>query len=462
MKKQRVEQIEPPTRFIRTLGRFDAAMMIIGNMVGIGIFTTTGYYAQNLSSPAGLFLVWILGALYAFCGALTYAELSTRFPEAGGDYLFLKNAYHPSLGFLFGWSTFTVTYTGSIAAIAIGFSAYFIRILPEAYQQWQLSLPYLELNLSLLKIIALSISLILTVLNGLGIRKGAGFQNIFTLLGIGTLAAIIALGFSSGKGDFSHFQPFFSETFSTKEFSFIGVALVGVIFTYSGWTVLVYIAGEIKNPRRNIPSAMAVAVGAVTLLYILMNGIYLYAQPLNAMSGKVEVGYQTVKILFAENTTLLFSFIIILMVLSSLNATILSGARVYYAMAREGRFFKWMGELHPRHRVPVKSLWLQFVWVAILILAGTFNQLLTYTVFVMVVFSFLSGSGLFILRRSDSQNSNNNKIYHAWGYPFTTIIYLLISAWLLLNTLYHRPAEALWGILIVLAGVPFYFWWSRK
>lgn len=436
--------------------------MIIGNMVGIGIFTTTGYYAQNLSSPAGLFLIWVLGGLYAFCGALTYAELSTRFPEAGGDYLFLKNAYHPLLGFLFGWSTFTVTYTGSIAAIAIGFAAYFSRILPEAYQQWQLSLPYSELNLSFLKIIALVISLILTILNGFGIRKGARFQNVFTLLGIGALAAIIILGLSSGRGNLSHFQPFFPETFNMEEISFLGVALVGVIFTYSGWTVLVYIAGEIRNPRKNIPGAMALAVGVVTLLYILMNGIYLYAQPLGAMSGKVEVGYQTLRVLFEENTTLLFSLVIILMVLSSLNATILSGARVYYAMAREGRFFNWVGELHPRRRAPVKSLWLQFAWVVILILAGTFNQLLTYTVFVMVVFSFLSGIALFILRRRDSQKSDTKTVYYAWGYPFTLIVYLLISAWLMLNTLYHRPAEALWGTVIVIAGVPFYFWWNRR
>lgn len=437
-------------------------MLIVGNMVGIGIFTTTGFYAQNITSPAGLIIIWVIGGIYAFCGALTYAELATRFPEAGGDYLFLKSAYHPLLGFLFGWSTFTVTYSGSIAAIAIGFAAYFIRILPEDWQQWTLPLPLLGAHLPLLKIIALAITLLLTILNRTGIRRGARFQNISTLLGIGALLAIIILGFSSAKGDIAHFRPFFPKTFSAEEISFLGVALVGVIFTYSGWTVLVYIAGEITNPRKNIPAAMALAVTAVALLYILMNGVYLYAQPLSAMSGKVEVGYQTLAILFEENTSLMFSLIIILMVLSSLNATILSGARVYYAMAREGRFFRWAGKLHPQYLAPVKSLWLQFTWVAVLILAGTFDKLLTYTVFVMVLFSFLSGTALFILRRREPRESDARTVYHAWGYPLTSIIYLMISVWLMLNTFYHRPTGALWGILIVLAGIPFYFFWRKK
>jgi APA family basic amino acid/polyamine antiporter len=431
-------------------------------MIGIGIFTTTGFNAENLNSPAGLFLLWILGGLYAFCGALTYAELGTRFPEAGGDYLFLKNAYHPLAGFLFGWSTFTVTYTGSIAAIAIGFAAYFIRILPEAYQQWQLYFPLVGFSLPLLKIIALAITLVLTILNSFGIRKGARFQNIFTLLGITTLLFIIILGFSSAKGSFSHFQPFFPETFSGEEISLLGVALVGVIFTYSGWTVLVYIAGEIKNPRRNIPGAMGIAVVLVGLLYMLMNAVYLYAQSLRDMSGTVEIGYQTLKILFAEETSLMFSLVIMLMVLSSLNATVLSGARVYYAMAREKRFFKPLGKLHPRYRVPVNSLWVQFVWVVILILIGRFDELLTYTVFVMVVFSFLSGVALFVLRKKEMRGKPSNAVYHAWGYPVVPIIYLAISGWLMINTLYHRPLESLGGIAIVLLGVPFYLWWNRN
>ena len=442
----------------RTLNQFDAAMMIIGNMIGIGIFATTGFYAQYLSSPLSLLLVWLLGGLYAFCGALTYAELATRFPRAGGDYHFLKHAYHPLLGFLFGWSTFTVTYTGSAAAIAIGFAAYFSRILPETLQQWQTPIPFTSLQFPLVKIVALLIAWLLTWLNSTGIRRGAGFQNLFTLLGIATLMAFIGLGFASGKGSWEHFSAVAGSGMGLNELSRLGVALVGVVFTYSGWTVLAYIAGEIREPRRNIPAAMAGAVLTVTLLYILMNAVYLYAQPLDSMSGQVEVGYETLRILFGAGTGAAFALIIMLMVLSSLNATILSGARIYYAMAREGRFFRSAGQLHPQHQVPARSLWMQFGWIALLIVLGSFDQLLTYAVFVMVVFSFLAGLALFVMRRRDP----GTETYRAWGYPITQLIYLAISAWLMINTLYHRPLEALWGILIVAVGVPFYYGWKKR
>lgn len=447
-----------PNQLPRTLNRFDAAMMIIGNMIGIGIFATTGFYASYLSSPLSLFSIWLLGGLYAFCGALTYAELATRFPRAGGDYHFLKHAYHPLLGFLFGWSTFTVTYTGSAAAIAIGFAAYFSRILPEALQQWQMAVPFISFQLPLVKIVALLIALLLTWLNSTGIRRGAGFQNFFTLLGIATLLAFIGLGFSSGKGSWDHFVPFAGSGMALGEVSRLGVALVGVVFTYSGWTVLAYIAGEIREPRRSIPAAMAGAVLTVALLYILMNAVYLYAQPLDSMSGRVEVGYETLRILFGTGTGGAFALIIMLMVLSSLNATLLSGARIYYAMAGEGRFFRSAGQLHPRHRVPARSLWMQFGWIALLIVLGSFDQLLTYTVFVMTVFSFLSGVALFVLRRRNP----GAETYRAWGYPVTQLIYLAISAWLMVNTFYHRPLEALWGILIVGLGVPFYYGWKKR
>ncbi len=452
----------PPARLPRSLNRFDAAMMIVGNMIGIGIFTTTGFNAQYLHSPAGLFLVWILGGLYAFCGALTYAELSSRFPRAGGDYLFLKHAYHPLAGFLFGWSTFTVTYSGSIATIAIGFAAYFVRILPGNFQQMALQIPLSGTEVSLPKPVALLVAFFLTLLNSRGIRKGAGFQNATTVLGIITLLAIIIAGFLSGRGNPAHFRPFFPDHFNPGEISLLGVALVGVLFTYSGWTVLVYIAEEIKNPRRNIPAAMGMAVGLVAALYILMNAVYLYAQPLREMPGTVEIGYRTIAILFGRNTSLLFSLIIMLMVLSSLNATILSGARVYFAMAREGLFFKPAGRLHPQYRAPANSLWLQFCWAAVLILAGTFDQLLTYTVFVMVLFSFLSGIALFILRRRAARAGEPSSIYHAWGYPLIPLIYLGISVWLMANTLYHQPLGALAGVLIVLSGTPFYFYWKKN
>ncbi len=449
-----------PTSLIRSLGRFDAVMMIMGNMIGIGIFTTTGFYSEYLNSPAELFLIWIFGALYSFCGALTYAEVVTRFPHAGGDYLFLNRAFHPLVGFLFGWSTFTVTYTGSIAAIAIGFSTYFSKLLPGDMTSILLQLPGVNWPLPTIKTVAIIMTFLLTWMNISGIRQGARFQNVFTLLGIATLLAFVSIGISSDAGSVNNFAPFIPQDLQLPGFSLLGVALIGVIFTYSGWTVLAYIAGEVKQPKQNIPLAMALAVLLVALLYMAVNGIYLYAQPLSEMSGKVEIGYQTLKVLFSTNTSAMFSLMIMLMVLSSLNSTILSGARIYYAMAKEGRFFKWAGYVHPKHRVPSKSLWLQFFWVVLLILLGKFNELLTFTVFVMVLFSSLAGVALFVLRK---KYPNQKGIYHTWGYPIVPILYLIISFWILINTLFHRPGESVIGLLITLSGVvPFYVWWGGK
>lgn len=445
-------------QFPRVLTRFDAALLIIGNMIGIGIFTTTGYYSQYVRSPLELFAIWFLVGIYVFCGALTYAELATRFPRSGGDYLFLSRAYHPLLGFLFGWSTFTVTYTGSIAAIAIGLAAYTLKLLPASVGSWQLPLPALGGAITPVKIVALGAVLLMTWINSRGIRQGSRFQNALTILGILTLLMFIFMGISSPHGDLAHYSPFFPKEFSAKEFSLLAVALVGVIFTYSGWTVLVYIAEEIKEPRRTLPFAMAVATAAVTLLYLMMNAVYLYAQPLSAMNHTIEIGYQTLRILMGENTSALFSAIIVLMVMSSLNATVLSGARIYYAMAREGRFFGWVNHLHATYRVPGRALWLQALWVALLIVVGSFDQLLTYAVFEMVLFSFLTGSALFRLRRIDTAES---VAYKTWGYPYLPIFYLVTSAWLMINILLQKPVESLWGIVIILTGIPFYFYWRR-
>ncbi|RMF60878.1 MAG: amino acid permease [Calditrichaeota bacterium] len=447
------------TQLQRSLSRFDAIMMIVGNMVGIGIFTTTGYYAQYLATPLGLYVVWLGGAIYAFSGAMVYAELATRFPRAGGDYLFLSNAYHPLLGFLFGWSTFTVTYPGSIATIAIGFAYYFLQLFPPEIKEWVFHLPGVPFSLTSIKLVAIGIVFVLTWLNSRGLRSGAGFQNFVVVLGILVLLAFVAMGLISPQGEWGNFVPFFPEGLDFQTISLWGVALIGVVFTYSGWTVLVYIAGEVKAPQKNIPYAMGVAVLLVAILYVLINTVYLYAQPLTQMSGDVEIGYLTMRILFGENTGTFFSIMIIIMVLSSLNSTILSGARIYYAMAAENRFFRFVAHIHPKFRVPANSLWLQFGWTTLLILLGTFNQLLTYTVFVMVLFSLLAGIALFLLRRRSQPPEN---IFLAWGYPVVPVIYLGISFWLLGNTLYHRPVESVIGVSLVLAGIPFYYWWEKK
>lgn len=442
----------------RSLNRFDAVMMLIGNMIGIGIFTTTGYIAGFIQVPSYFYLIWILGAGYAFCGALVYAELATRFPVSGGDYHFLKAAYHPLFGFLFGWSTFTVTYTGSIATISVGFATYFLNLLPTTVQNWQFKSGF-GFQLNLLKLVAILITVCLTWINARGLKHGARFQNVFTLTGVGIIVAFIFWGLTSSKANGGNFTPFFPPQFKISEIALLGVALVSVIFTYSGWTTIVYIAGEIKEPNRSIPGAMWVSVLLVALIYLLVNSVYLFSMPLTQMRGIVDIGYQSMQALFGKNVGIIFSILIMLLTLSSLNSTILSGARIYYAMAEEGRFFKVAAKLHPKFNVPAPSLWLQCVWSIILIFSGTFNQLLTYTVFVMVLFSFLSGGSLWLLRKNEVQTKST---YQMKAFPLVLVFYMAVSAWILVTVLMTRPAESLIGIFIIGLGTPFYFYWKRR
>jgi len=444
---------------LRVLNTRNAYVLIVGNIIGIGIFTTTGYVSQFVDDPGSLILVWLLGGFLSFCGGLTYAELATRIPQAGGDFHYLSRAFHPLFGFLFGWSTLLVTYTGSIAVISVGFGYYFINFLPYEIQTFSLTVPGIGLQLTSIRIFAIVITFIFTLINYRGVRKGFQWQEILTFSSIFVLLAFILMGFSSAKGEWSNMYPLFPEQITFPMLSRIGVALIGIYFTYSGWTVLAYVAGEIKDQNYAIPRATFSGVLTVVILYILVNLVYLIALPLLEMRNIVDIGYQAFETLWGGGLTAIFMVMILIAVTSTLNSTILSGARIYYAMSREGLFFKRFGQLHKEYETPSQALWLQFSWTVILILSGSFNQLLTYTVFVMVAFGTLSGIGLFILRRKQIQDE---KPYLAWGYPVTPIIYILITSWIMINTLMDQPLETLAGILLVSSGIPFYFYFRKK
>jgi APA family basic amino acid/polyamine antiporter len=443
----------------RSLTRFDAIMLIIGNMIGIGIFTTTGYIAGYINSSILLLLIWSIGALYSYCGAITYSALSTRFPVSGGDFHYLKTAFHPLFGFLFGWSTFTVTYTGSIATIAVGFATYFHNLLPKSFLEFSISIPLTPLYFTSIKLIAILITILLTWINARGVKHGARFQNFFSIAGIGVIFAFVIAGILSEKANTNNFFPLWPDSLSLNELSLLGVALVSIVFTYAGWTTIVYIAGEIKNPEKNIPSAMLISVTLVAFIYVIMNLIYLLALPMAEMKNIVDIGYMAMQHLFNEDIGILFAIIIMLLSLSSLNSTILSGARIYYAMAIEGKFFKIIGKLHQTRKVPAMSLWAQCIWSVVLIISGSFNQLLTYTVFIMVLFSFLSGIALFIIRKRERNNIISSPIY---GYPYIPLIYVVFSTFIMISIFYNRPLESLIGIFIVCLGIPFYTYWRNK
>ena len=434
-------------------------MLIVGNIVGIGIFTTTGYISNFVNAASTMLLLWILGGLISFFGAVTYSELSTRFPKAGGDFHYLSKAFHPLMGFLFGWSALFVTYTGSIAVIAVGFGYYFLNFFPPQIQQLSWTIPEFQLELSLLKFIAIAIAFIFSYINVRGVKLGANWQKVFTIGSILTLIIYIIIGFISSKGNWLNFQSNGTINFSLNSISNMGEALIGIYFTYSGWTILAYVAGEIENPRRNIPIASFVGVTTVVLLYFFMNLTYIYALPVHEMSNAVDIGFQALRVLWDQGFSYFFAIIILIAIISTLNSTILSGSRIYYAMSHQGLFFKRYGLLHEKYETPANALWIQFFWASILIISGSFNQLLTYTVFVMVAFGLLSAAGLVFLR---SKNASLNQPYLAWGYPVTTFIYMGFMLFILINTLLKQPFETISGIILVGIGLPFYFYFSRQ
>ena len=444
---------------LRVLNTRDAYVLIVGNIIGIGIFTTTGYISQFVEHSATLILIWLLGGFLSFCGGLTYAELATRIPYAGGDFHYLSRAFHPLLGFLFGWSALFVTYTGSIAVISVGFAYYFLNFFPFEIQTFSVTLPGIGLKLTYIKFFAIGITFLFTYLNHRGVRKGVQWQGILTYSSIFIVLAYILIGFSSPKGEWMNMYPLFPAKISFSMLSRIGIALIGIYFTYSGWTVLAYVAGEVKDQKYAIPKATFSGVLTVVILYVLVNLVYLFAMPLIEMTDIVDIGYQAFETLWGNGLTAVFTVMILIAVTSTLNSTILSGARIYFAMSRQGLLFEKIGLLHEIFDTPSNALWLQFGWTVILIISGSFNQLLTYTVFVMVAFGALSGISLFILRRKHIQQE---KPYLAWGYPITPIIFILITCWIMINTLVDQPQETLAGLILVGSGIPFFYYFRKK
>ena len=275
---------------LRIFNTRDAYVLIVGNIIGIGIFTTTGYISQFVNDTGTLIFLWLLGGFLAFCGGLTYAELASRIPNAGGDFHYLSRAFHPLLGFLFGWSALLVTYTGSIAVISVGFGYYFINFLPYEIQIFSLTIPVIGLKLTSIRIFAIVITLIFTFINHKGVRKGLQWQGILTFSSIFVLLAYILIGFSSPKGEWANMYPLLPDKISFSILSRIGVALIGVYFTYSGWTVLAYVAGEVKDPNYAIPRATLLGVITVVIFYVLINFVYILALPIVEMRNIVDRG----------------------------------------------------------------------------------------------------------------------------------------------------------------------------
>jgi len=445
----------------RQLGLFDAVMVISGDMIGVGIFVTTGFIAETLPSPGGVLFIWLLGGLLALAGALSCAELSASLPLAGGDYIYIREAYGRLLGFLSGWSSFLVTFSGSIAAIAVGFASFmsfFFPILGSDNVLFSTAIIGHSITVSIGTGFSMVAVLMLSGIHYVGVRQGVWLQNILTTLKIGSLLGIILLGVLVGKGSTEHFVPFFDLSKVTDLGAF-GAAFIPVIFAYAGWNAVIYLAGEVKQPERNLPRALILANLLVILLYLAINVAYIYGVPVTQMKGALRVSEVATTALLGHQTSAWITAVITISILGALNAVIMLGPRIYFAMARDGVFFHGLTRVHPKFGTPSNAIILQAMWSCILILTGTFDALFTYVSVIISLFSALTVGSVIVLR---FKRPSLKRPYKLWGYPFVPIFFVLVSLWIAWGSLVSKPWESFGGVIIVGLGIPAYFFWKRQ
>lgn len=433
----------------RKLGLFPATNIVVANMIGAGIFTTSGLLMTGLNNPGLMLTLWAIGGIIALCGALSYGELGAAMPGAGGEYLFLSELYHPVFGFLSGWVSFIVGFSAPIAASALGFSEYFTRALP-GFTAWLGNAGIMRPEVTN-KFLAISVIVIFTLIHYRGIKYGARIQNALTLLKILLIVILLTAGFSSGNGSFSNFSKGGDMPSGLAGWKTIGLSLMWIMFAYSGWNASTYLGAEIKNPSRNLPGSLIIGTVIVLLLYLALNTLYVYGIEPEAMKGVISVGGLAMSNLFGKSAGVLFSILIAFALFSSLSAFIIIGPRVYYSMARDGLFFNWVARIHKRFQVPSNSILLQCLIAVILVLSGTFEQVLTYMGFALGIFPVLTILGIWKLRKMKPE------ALRIKGFPVTQLIYASSGVLILVLSFMERPVESSVALLTVATGIPFYF-----
>jgi basic amino acid/polyamine antiporter, APA family len=455
---------EKPT-LVRGLGLLDSVLLLVSGIIGSSIFLTAKDIAGPLPQPMLFLLVWVIGGVISLFGCVAFAELGSMFPESGGQYVYLREAYGDLVAFLYGWMLFAVANGGSIAALAVASAAYTGQVFPMVSAD-HVVLSLAGITITRAHLLGLLLIAILTYVNVVGLRWGTLLQNVSTWTKFAAMAAFVVLGFAIGKGDWSHFRSHFGPPgvgltmglHPAQLISAMGVALIAVFWAYDGWVYITWVAGEVKEPRRNVPLAMVLGVLVVGAIYMAMNVTYLYALPLSEIAKHETIAHAAAAALFSPHAAMWLSLMIAISCFSAAATCTLSGARVYLAMAQDGVFFNRMAVIHPKWRTPAFSLIGQGVWAALLTLSGRYDQLYTYVIYGMVLSYTLTVIGLFILRW---KRPDVPRPYRCAGYPWLPAIYVLVgSAWTL-NTIITRPNEAFWGTAIVLVGVPGYLYWKR-
>jgi APA family basic amino acid/polyamine antiporter len=447
---------------VRGLSLLDSVLLLASGIIGSSIFLTAKDIAGPLPQPMLFLLVWVIGGVISLFGCVAFAELGSMFPESGGQYVYLREAYGDLVAFLYGWMLFAVANGGSIAALTVASAAYTGQIFPIVSQE-HVVLTLAGITINRAQIFALLLIALMTYVNVAGLRWGALLQNLSTWTKFAAMAAFVILGFAIGKGDWSHFRThgvgLTMGVHPTQLISAMGIALIAVFWAYDGWVYITWVAGEVKEPRRNVPLAMVLGVLVVGAIYMAMNMSYLYALPLDQIAQHETIAHAAATALFSSRAAVWLSLTIAVSCFGAAATCTLSGARVYLAMAQDGVFFKRMAVIHPKWRTPAFSLIGQSIWAALLTLSGRYDELYTYVMFGMVLSYTLTVIGLFILRW---KRPSLSRPYRCTGYPWLPAIYVLIGAAWTLNTIITRPTEAFWGTAIVLVGVPGYLYWKRS
>jgi APA family basic amino acid/polyamine antiporter len=495
----------PEQELVKGLGLTSATTLVMGSMIGSGIFIVSAEIAREVNSPALLIAAWLVTGFMTITAALAYGELAAMMPRAGGQYVFLRESLGPLWGFLYGWTLFLVIQTGTIAAVGVAFGKFLGFFFPSVSStHWLLHfwkapaipigpivLGNMDVGLNTQNLAAIVLVVFLSVLNIFGIKTGALVQNVFTLAKLAAFFGLVAAGFAIGRNpqavaaNFSHF--WHNAGWGAQHLIQVGtggsmvlvgtlailaVAQTGSLFAADAWNNVTFTAAEVRNPRRNLPLALAMGTGIVIALYVLINFVYLNALPLSGdpngstvlargiqHATEDRVGTAAMQVMFHEVGGALMAVAIMVSAFGCNNGLILAGARVYYAMAKDGLFFRSAGKVHPRYHTPAVSLMVQMVWTCVLCVSGSYGQLLDYIVFAVLVFYILTIAGLFVLRRT---RPDADRPYRAFGYPVLPAIYIVMAVSIDLVLLRYKPQYTWPGLVIVLIGIPVYYVWSRR
>lgn len=507
---EKMEVVRPGSTHLEpTLGWFSATAIVMGSMIGSGIFLVPSAISRDVGSPALLIAAWLITAVMTTIGALSYGELAAMMPDAGGQYVYLREAIGPLPGFLFGWTLFMVIQTGTIAAVAVAFGKFlgvFFPTISSSHWLWHIGhvpafhlgpmvLGNMDLGVNTANLVGLVMIAVLTVVNVFGLKLGALIQNIFTTAKTAALLGLVVLGVLFGRkavamaANFGHHLHNFwagagwhtlhplqvgvgGSVTMVGVVTILAVVQTGSLFSADAWNNVTYTAGEVKNPKRNLPLSLILGTGLVLLLYILANFVYLFALPLHGSPHGATLAARGIQYapddrvataalqqIFSSAGAYLMAGGILISVFGCANGLTLAGPRVYYAMSRDGLFFKAAGKLHPRYKTPVVALVIQGIWTCVLCISGSYNQLLDYIICTELIFYILTIGSLFVLR---AKRPGAHRPYKALGYPVLPALYIVMAAWICIVLLRYKPQYTWPGIVIVLLGLPVYAIWSRK